>query len=97
MGQDQRARDAQVERLNNAEKQCAANASTQSLALVTSDGELMRFDADGTAKAREALKDAGAPEPGKKVKAKVTGTVENNHTVKVASVDVKTGKAKRSS
>ena len=62
-----------------------------------SNGQMMRFDTEGAAKAREALKDSGTRESGKKVKAKVTGVIESDHTVKVASVDVKAGKAKRTS
>ena len=53
----------------------------------------MRFDDEGNAKTGEALK-AVTVEPGKQVKAKVTGTVEGSETVKVASVEIK---GKRSS
>jgi len=52
----------------------------------------MQFDPTRNAKSSEALKGT-SPKPGKKVKPKVTGTMENNSTVKVASVDV-TGRGK---
>jgi hypothetical protein len=46
-------------------------------------------------KASEALK--GTPvDPGKRVKARVAGTMEKSSTINVASVDIK-GKGKRSS
>jgi hypothetical protein len=48
----------------------------------------MQFDPDGNEKAKEALKDADL-QPGKKVKAKVTGILEDKTTLKVAEVDVK--------
>lgn len=62
--------------------------SSQALGLATSDGQVMQFDADGNEKAKEALKHADV-QPGKKVKAKVTGTMEDKSTLKVAAVDVK--------
>jgi len=49
----------------------------------------MQFDPEGNEKAKEALKDADV-QPGKKVKAKVTGTMENKATLRGAEVDVKT-------
>jgi hypothetical protein len=90
--QDQ-ARAAQEARLDNATKQCAATSSTQAFGLVMADGHVMQFDPDGNAKASQALKDTPT-EPGKKVKAKVAGAMENDTTVNVASVDIK-AKAKR--
>ena len=89
---DDRARSERANKLDNATKTCAASATTQNVGLAMSDGQLVQFDADGTAKAQEALKQADV-QPGKKVKAKVTGVMEDKNTVKVASVDVK-GKGK---
>ena len=95
---DEQAKLAQANRVDQAVKQCTASEATQRFALATSDGQVMQFDADGNAKAKDALKDA-SPVSGKKIKAKVTGTstVENNaEVIKVASVDVK-GKGKHGS
>lgn len=49
---------------------------------------MVQFDRDGDARAAEALKGASV-QPGKKVKAKVTGVMADANTVKVASVEVK--------
>ena len=67
---------------------CVASPSAQALGLATSDGQVMQFDPAGNTKAKEALKGADV-QPGKKVKAKVTGTMEDKTTVKVAAIDVK--------
>ncbi len=95
MSPEEQAKLAQASRVDSAAKQCAATPSTQTFGLATSDGAVMKFDPDGNAKAKEALRDASV-QPGKKVKAKVTGTLESNETVKVASVEVK-GKGKHAS
>lgn len=89
------AKMAQANRVDNAAKQCPATPSTQTFGLAMLGGQVVQFDKDGNAKAAEALKGVEL-RPGKKVKAKVTGAVENNTTVRVASVEVK-GKGKRSS
>lgn len=92
-GPDQRSQaDQQASRVDSAAKSCAASPSTQTLGLATSGGQVMQFDPDGNAKAKDALKEADV-QPGKKIKAKVTGLMEDNTTVKVASVNVK-GKGK---
>jgi hypothetical protein len=93
MSADEQAQTARAEKIDNAVKQCAASPSAQTLGLATSDGQVLQFDQDGNAKAREALKSADV-EPGKKIKAKVTGTMENKATVNVASIEIK-GKGKR--
>ena len=86
---------AQVARVDNAAKKCAATHSTRTFGLATSDGQMFRFDPRGNMKASEALK--GTPvDPGKRVKARVAGTMEKSSTINVASVDIK-GKGKRSS
>jgi len=92
---DERAAAARASKVDAAAKVCAASLSTPTLGLATSDGQVLQFDQDGNAKAKEALKDADL-EPGKKVKAKVTGTMEDETTVKVASIDIK-GSGKRAS
>ncbi len=84
----EQARIAQENRVDNAAKQCAATPATQSFELALGNGQVMQFDPDGNSKASESLKQASV-EPGKKVKAKVEGTLENSTTVKVASVDIK--------
>lgn len=93
MSQPNSAQMAKAEKVDNAVKQCTATASTQTFGLALSDGQVMKFDGQGNVKASEAVKDT-ATQPGKKVKAKVTGTMEENDTVKVASLEVK---GKRSS
>ncbi len=85
---DEQARVNQASKVDNAAKVCAASPSSQALGLATSDGQVMQFDPDGNEKAKEALKDADL-HPGKKVKAKVTGILEDKTTLKVAEVDVK--------
>jgi hypothetical protein len=85
---DDQARMSQANKLDNAVKACAASRSSQALGLATSDGQVMQFEPDGNEKAKEALKDADV-QPGRKVKAKVTGTMEDEATLKVAAVDVK--------
>ena len=84
---------AKAERMDNAVKQCTPSALTQTFGLALSDGQVMKFDEQGNAKATDAVKNT-APEPGKKIKAKVTGIMEENDTVRVASLEVK---GKRSS
>lgn len=84
----QAAQMARTERVDKAAKQCVASSSTQNFGLAMSGGQVVQFDSDGNSKAQEALKEVQV-QPGKKVKAKVTGTMQNNVTVKVASVEVK--------
>jgi hypothetical protein len=94
MSPEEQARANQASKVDNAAKACAASPSSQALGLATSDGQVMQFDPDGNAKAKEALKDADL-QPGKKIKAKVTGIMEDKTTVKVAEVNVKgKGRAK---
>lgn len=82
-------------KVDDAAKVCFASLSAQALGLATSDGQVLQFDQEGNAKAKEALKDADL-EPGKKVKAKVSGTMKDETTVIVASIDIK-GSGKRAS
>jgi hypothetical protein len=84
----QQAQIAKAERVDKAAKQCAASASTLNFGLAMSGGQVVQFDSEGNSKAQEALKQVEV-QPGKKIKAKVTGTLQNNVTVKVASVEVK--------
>lgn len=84
----QQAQMARAERVDDAAKQCAASSSTQNFGLAMSGGQVVQFDSDGNSKAQEALKEVQV-QPGKKIKAKVTGTMQSNVTVKVASVEVK--------
>ena len=84
---------ARANNVENGAKQCVASVATTAFGLVIAGGQMVRFDDEGNAKTGEALK-AVTVEPGKQVKAKVTGTVEGSETVKVASVEIK---GKRSS
>ena len=93
MSQPNSAEMAKAQKFDDAAKQCVATASTQTFGLALSDGKVVKFDQEGDAKASEAVKETTV-QPGKKIKAKVTGTMEDNDTVKVASVEVK---GKRSS
>jgi hypothetical protein len=79
---------AKAARIDNAAKQCPPSSSTQIFGLSMSGGQVVQFDREGDARAAEALKEVSV-QPGKKVKAKVTGVMANTTTVKVASVEVK--------
>ena len=92
MSPEEQARAARAQRIDNAAKQCTPTDQTQVFGLEKGDGEVVQFDPAGNAKAKDAIKDANL-EQGKKLKAKVTGTMENENMVKVASVEVK-GKGK---
>lgn len=82
------AEEARANKVNDAARTCAATPSTQTLGLATGEGQVFQFDHDGNAKAQEALKNVDV-KPGKKVKAKVTGTLQNGTTVMVASIELK--------
>lgn len=88
MNPQQSAQIARATRIDEAAKQCTASPSTQTFGLAMSGGQVVQFDNSGNSKALEALK-AVDVQPGKKIKAKVTGTMENQQTVRVASVEVK--------
>jgi len=94
MSPEEQARQARAERIDNAAKQCTPTGQTQVFGLEKGDGEVVQFDPAGNAKAKDAIKDANI-EQGKKLKAKVSGTVESENMVKVDSVEVK-GKGKHS-
>lgn len=96
MNQAQTARAAAAQRVDTAAKQCTASSATQEFGLATSGGDVVRFDKDGNTKATDALR-AVDVQPGKKVKAKVTGVMEENNLVRVASVEVKGKKISPSS
>jgi hypothetical protein len=93
--EDQRAQLAQAARVDDAARQCVASPLTQTLGLAMADGQVVQFDQDGCAKAREALKSADV-QAGKKIKAKVVGSMEDKTTVNVASIEIK-GKGKKGS
>lgn len=92
MTPQQSAQMAKATRIDNAAKQCAASPSTQTFGLAMSGGQVLQFDSSGNGKAQEALKDVQV-QSGKKIKAKVTGTMQDQQTVRVASVEVKGKKA----
>ncbi len=84
----QSAQMARASMIDDAAKQCAARDTTHTFGLVLGDGQIMRFDEEGNAKASAALKES-EPKEGKKVKAKVTGTMASGSEVKVASLEIK--------
>lgn len=88
MSPEQAEQIAKASKVDEAAKQCAAGPSTQAFGLAMSGGQVVKFNTDGNTKALEALKEVEV-QPGKKVKAKVTGTMQDESTVKVASVEVK--------
>ncbi len=88
ISQAQAAQMARASRVDNQAKQCAATVATTAFGLALPGGQVVRLDGEGNAKASEALK-AITVEPGKPVKAKVTGTLESGDTVKVALVEIK--------
>lgn len=84
----QSAEMARAERIDNAARQCPASASTQKFGLSMSGGQVVQFDNSGNTKAQDALREV-AVKPGKNIKAKVTGTMQDKQVVRVASVEVK--------
>jgi hypothetical protein len=96
MSPEQAAQIARANKVDDAARQCVPSSSTQVFGLAMSGGQVVKFDADGNTKAQEAIKGTEV-EPGKKVKAKVTGTMEDRTTVRVASVEVKGKRASASS
>ncbi len=66
---------------------CTASRPTMHYGLLISGGRLLKFDAAGDFKAKEAI-DISPVEPGKTVKVKVTGIVEAEGTVRVASIEL---------
>lgn len=79
---------ARAKMVVDAARQCAASSATLRLGWRFSDGQVVKLDDEGNAKASEALKAVNV-ETGKGVKAKVTGLLESSDTMKVASVEVK--------
>jgi hypothetical protein len=84
----EQAQMARAAKVDNAAKQCTASSATQDFGLAMSGGQVVQFDRDGNNKAQDALKEVEV-QPGKRIKAKVTGTLENSTMVRVASVEVK--------
>jgi hypothetical protein len=93
ISQAQAAKMARANKVDSEAKQCIATVTTTVFGLVLPEGQVVKLDDEGNAKAGEALK-AVTVEPGKRVKAKVTGTLQGGDRVKVASVEIK---GKRSS
>ncbi len=85
--QDQ-ARMEQADRMNSAIKKCTPTASTQTFGLAMGNGQVVQFNSEGNLKATEAMRENPAL-PGKKVKAKVAGSMLNSTTVNVASLELK--------
>jgi hypothetical protein len=77
--------------LEQGAKACAPNNPTTHYGLVISSGELLRFDTAGNSKAKEA-ENISAPERierGRTVKASVTGVLESENRVRVASIKMR--------
>jgi hypothetical protein len=91
ISQTQAAQMAQADKLDKEVRQCVATAATTAFGLVPADGQMVRLDDEGNTKAGEALR-AATVEPGKPVKAKVTGILAAGDTVNVSAVEIK-GKA----
>jgi hypothetical protein len=70
--------------LANHTSKCAVNCAKGGYGLVLSDGKFVKFDETGNAKALAALK---ATSKEKDIKAKVTGTLEDD-VIKVESIEV---------
>jgi hypothetical protein len=96
ISQAQAAQMARAEKVDNEAKQCVATVSTTAFGLVAAGGQTVRFDDGGNAKAGEALR-ATTVEPGKTVKAKVTGILAGGDTVNVSSVEIKVKAGKHAS
>lgn len=88
MSPEQQAQMARAAKVDDAAKQCVPTSSTRTFGLAMSGGQVVRFDNDGNSKVQAALKNV-AVQPGKKVKAKVTGTMQDATTVRVDDVEVK--------
>jgi hypothetical protein len=88
ISQSQAAQMAQADKLDNEAKQCGATAATTVFGLVPAGGPMVRFDDQGNTRAAEALR-AVTVEPGKRVKAKVTGILAGGDTVNVSSIEIK--------
>jgi len=67
-------------------KACTPTPPTSHYGLVISGGQVLKFDAAGDFKAKEAIS-VSAVEPGKALKVKVTGSIEAEDTVRVASIE----------
>ena len=65
-------------------RQCALACEKSGFGIITADGKFLKFDADGNAKAVEALK---ASKKTDHVRANVTGDVQGD-TLKVASLEL---------
>jgi hypothetical protein len=74
--------------LEDVAKACTPSRPTMHYGLLISGGQLLKFDAAGDFKAKEAV-DISPVEPGKTVKVKVTGIVEAEDTSRVASIELK--------
>jgi hypothetical protein len=88
ISQAQAAQMARADKFDHEAKQCVATASTTAFGLMAPGGQLVRFNNDGNAKAGEVLRTTTV-EPGKPVKAKVTGILAGGDTVTVSSVEIK--------
>jgi hypothetical protein len=63
---------------------CAATKATTTFGVETTDGKVMNLDADGNAKAADAIKDNKNAEP----QVSVTGSLDAKGAIKVESINV---------
>lgn len=85
----QRAQLRRAELLKRQIAKCSPGRPTKDFGLVVADGHFLKFDARGNLEAKRALQ-ASAVQPGKPVKATVTGAiVAKGDTVTVASIEIK--------
>jgi len=82
----QRAQLKRAKVLEQVVKACTPTPRTVYYGLVVSSGQLLKFDTAGDFKAKEAS-NVSAVEPGKALKVKVTGVIEAEDTVRVASIE----------
>lgn len=74
--------------LEHAVKTCMPKTPTAHFGLLVSGERLLKFDPLGDLKAMQAIKTT-LHQPGKMVKARVTGAMEAGDTVRVASIEIK--------
>jgi flavoprotein len=82
----QRAQLKRAKVLEQVVKACTPTPPTMHYGLVVSGGQLLKFDAAGDSKAKEAI-NVSAVEPGKALRVTVTGVIEAEDTVRVASIE----------
>ncbi len=88
LNEGQRAQLDELSRVEKAAGNCGVSPLTESLGLAMADGKVVQFDQPSCAKVRGTLKNANAL-PGMKVKAKVTGIIDDSAMMRIAEVEVR--------